>query len=199
VHDAVVPQTSPARVVVLHGYQASPDAHWFAWLADDLRPDGVDVAIPALPEPQAPDPAAWLGAARAAIGVPDERTVVVGHSLGCVTALHALSATPGDWRLGGLVFASGFVAPPSAVPEVAAFTATAPDHDRLVAATAARHVVGSDDDAVVEPALTRALAERLAATFDLVPGGGHLLGREGFTTLPVVRDRVRAALGLDPR
>ncbi len=45
----------------------------------------------------------------------------------------------------------------------------------------------------------RALAERLSATFDLVPGGGHLLAREGFTTLPVVRDRVRAALGLEAR
>lgn len=194
-----MPQPRPARVVVLHGYQASPDAHWFGWLADDLRSDGVDVAVPALPQPQAPDRAAWVAAARAAVGVPDERTVVVGHSLGCVTALHALSATPGDWRLGGLVLASGFDATPSAVPEVAAFTADEPDHDRVVAATAARHVVGSDDDAVVEPALTRALAQRLAATFDLVPGGGHLLGREGFTTLPVVRDRVRAALALAPR
>nr|WP_195969191.1 alpha/beta hydrolase [Cellulomonas hominis] len=192
-------QTSPARVVVLHGYQASPDAHWFTWLADDLRPDGVDVTVPALPDPDAPVPAAWLAAARAAIGVPDERTVVVGHSLGCVTALHALSATPGEWRLGGLVLASGFDATPSVVPEVAAFTAAPPDHDRVAAATAARHVVGSDDDVVVEPALTRALAERLSATFDLVPGGGHLLARDGFTTLPVVRDRVRAALGLPPR
>lgn len=194
-----MPQTSPARVVVLHGYQASPDAHWFTWLAEDLRPDGVEVTVPALPDPHAPHPAAWVAAARAAVGEPDERTVVVGHSLGCVTALHALSATPGGWRLGGLVLASGFDATPSVVPEVAAFTATPPDHDRVVAATAARHVVGSDDDAVVEPALTRALAERLSATFDLVPGGGHLLARDGFTTLPVVRDRVRAALGLPPR
>lgn len=198
-HHAVVPQTSPARVVVLHGYQASPDAHWFTWLAEDLRPDGVEVTVPALPDPHAPHPAAWVAAARAAVGEPDERTVVVGHSLGCVTALHALSATPGGWRLGGLVLASGFDATPSVVPEVAAFTATPPDHDRVVAATAARHVVGSDDDAVVEPALTRALAERLSATFDVVPGGGHLLARDGFTTLPVVRDRVRAALGLPPR
>lgn len=190
--------TTP-RVVVLHGYQAAPDAHWFGWLAADLARDGVGVHVPALPDPHAPDPAAWVAAARAAIGTPDESAVVVGHSLGCVTALHALSATPGAWRLGGLVLASGFDTPPPAVPEVAAFVDTLPDHARLVAATPARHVIGSDDDAVVDPALTRALAERLDATYDVVPGGGHLLAREGFTTLPVLRDRVRAALGLAPR
>jgi predicted alpha/beta hydrolase family esterase len=192
-----VPTSSPAaRVVVLHGYQASPDAHWFGWLAGDLRPEGVDVAIPQLPDPHDPDPVAWLGAARDALGTPDERTVVVGHSLGCVTALHALATVPGSWRLAGLVLVAGFDVPQPAVPEVDAFTATAPDVARVAAATAHRHVVGSDDDAVVAPADTRALAERLRATFDLVPGGGHLRALDGFTTLPVVRDRVRAALGL---
>lgn len=189
----------PRRVVVLHGYQASPGAHWFGWLADDLRADGVEVTVPALPDPQHPDPDAWVATARAAIGTPDPGTVVVGHSLGCVTALHALAATPGAWRLGGLVLASGFDVPQVAVPEVDAFTASAPPPARIAAATTHRHVVGSDDDAIVDPAHTRALADRLGATFDLVPGGGHLLGREGFTTLPVVRDRVRAALDLPPR
>lgn len=189
----------PRRVVVLHGYQASPDAHWFGWLADDLRVDGVQVAVPALPDPQRPDLDAWVAAARAVIGAADPGTVVVGHSLGCVTALHALGAIPGAWQLGGLVLASGFDVPQVAVPEVDAFTATVPPLGRIVAGTTHRHVVGSDDDTVVDPAHTRALAGRLGATFDLVPGGGHLLGREGFTTLPVVRDRVRAALGLAPR
>jgi predicted alpha/beta hydrolase family esterase len=191
--------TSPvtgSRVVVLHGYQASPDAHWFAWLTADLAAEGVPVHVPALPTPQDPVLGDWVAAARDAIGTPDERTVVVGHSLGCITALHALSATPGDWRLGGLVLASGFDTGPAAVPEVAEFTATPPDHDRVLAATAHRHVIGSDDDPVVEPALTRALARRRGATYDVVPGGGHLLGKDGFTTLPVLRDRVRAALGL---
>jgi predicted alpha/beta hydrolase family esterase len=194
-----MPTSSPAaRVVVLHGYQASPDDHWFGWLAQDLRRDGVDVAIPPLPDPHDPDPDVWLGAARDVIGTPDDRTVVVGHSLGCVTALHALAAAPGSWRLGGLVLVAGFDVPQPAVPEVDAFTATAPDLARVSAATAHRHVVGSDDDTIVAPADTRALAERLGATFDLVPGGGHLLALDGFTTLPVVRDRVRAALGLPP-
>lgn len=189
----------PRRVVVLHGYQASPGAHWFGWLADDLRADGVEVTVPALPDPQHPDLDAWVAIARAAIGTPDPGTVVVGHSLGCVTVLHALAATSESWRLGGLVLASGFDVPQVAVPEVDAFTSSAPPLVRIAAATTHRHVVGSDDDAVVDPAHTRALADRLGATFDLVPGGGHLLGREGFTTLPVVRDRVRAALGLPPR
>jgi predicted alpha/beta hydrolase family esterase len=197
---AVVPAPAdPARVVVLHGYRSAPSAHWFGWLAADLRADGVRVAVPALPDPPRPDVGAWVAAARAAIGTPDARTVVVGHSLGCVTALHALAGTPGAWRLGGLVLVAGFDRPQPAVPEVDAFTADAPDLARVAGATAHRHVIGSDDDAEVDPEHTRALAAGLGATFDLVPGGGHLMASEGFTTLPVVRDRVRAALALPPR
>lgn len=196
---AVPLHENTVRVVILHGYQGGPDAHWFGWLADDLRADGVQVVVPALPDPFDPDVATWTAAAAAAIDTPDERTVIVGHSLGCVTALHALAATPGGWRLGGLVLAAGFADPQPAVPEVDGFTTPAPDLDRVAAAALRRHVVGSDDDAVVDPASTRALAERLGATFDVVPRGGHLLGADGFTTLPVVRDRVRAALGLQAR
>ena len=192
-----MPSSRP-RVVVLHGYQASPAAHWFGWLADDLRPAGVEVAIPELPDAHDPEPHAWAAAAGAVIGTPDERTVVVGHSLGCVTALHVLASAPGDWRLGGLVLVAGFDVPQPAVPEVDAFTATAPDVARVAAVTVHRHVVGADDDTTVAPADTRALAERLGATFDVVPGGGHLRAQDGFDTLPVVRDRVRAALGLPP-
>lgn len=196
----LVPHPTPtARVVVLHGYQAAPTKHWFGWLATDLAADGVRVDVPALPDPDRPDLGTWTTAAHRAIGTPDAGTVVVGHSLGCVTALHALAATPGAWRLGGLVLAAGFLTPQATVPAVDAFTRAVPDLARVAGATARRHVVGSDDDPVVDPADTRALADRLGATFDVVPGGGHLMGHEGVTTLPVVRDRVRAALGLPAR
>jgi len=41
------------------------------------------------------------------LGVPDENTVLVGHSLGCVTCLHTLAAKEGDWKLAGLILVAG--------------------------------------------------------------------------------------------
>ncbi len=185
---------SSPRVVVLHGYQASPRDHWFGWLDAELAADGIRVEVPELPVSHAPDPQRWVAAARAAIGVPDAATVVVGHSLGCVTALHALSGVAAPWALGGLVLVAGFDRPLPDLPELDAFSATRPDHPGIAAATAHRHVLASQDDAVVPVRFSRDLAVALDATLTTVPHAGHFLGIDGHTELPAVAALVRESL-----
>ncbi|MCM0619419.1 RBBP9/YdeN family alpha/beta hydrolase [Nocardioides bruguierae] len=178
----MTPRSPIERVVVLHGYGATPDDHWFRSLARSLAP--VEVQVPALPSPDAPDVEAWVAAAGAALGSPDEHTAVVGHSLGCVTALHALDRVPGEWRLGGLVLVAGFTAPLPLLPELDAFTAGAPDVARTAARTVRRHVLLAPDDPLVPAALSRDLATGLEAHVHEVPGAGHFLASDGVTDLP---------------
>lgn len=187
-----------ARVVVLHGYGASPRSHWFPWLARTLARDGVEVGVPAFPGPDAPVFEPWIEMATAAIGLPDASTVVVGHSLGCPTALHALDrlAADGDWELGSLVLVSGFDGPLAAVPEVASFTAAVPDYARLLPRLRRRVVIASDDDTIVPPAASADLAGKLDAELITMPGAGHFLGSGGFTELPLVAAQVRQALAV---
>ncbi|WP_448058654.1 RBBP9/YdeN family alpha/beta hydrolase [Cellulomonas hominis] len=185
---------SSPRVVVLHGYQASPQDHWFGWLGAELAADGVRVDVPELPVSHAPDPQRWVATARTAIGRPDAATVIVAHSLGCVTALHALSGVEEPWTLGGLVLVAGFDRPLPDLPELDAFCAPRPDLPRIVAATAHRHVLASADDAVVPVRFSRDLAAALAATLTTVPDAGHFLGVDGHTELPAVATLVRGSL-----
>lgn len=185
------------RLVILHGYTASPDSHWFEWLREECSADGTEVRIPALPESDSPSPRRWFDTARSAIGALDPGTAVVGHSLGCITALHAIDeigARQPGWRLGALVLVSGFAEPVPGLPELDAFVETVPDLGALAGRIASRTVIRSDDDRVVPPPLTSRLAASLDATEVVVAGAGHFLAREGSTELPEAARALRGRL-----
>ena len=186
---------SSARVVLVHGFNAEPASHWFPWLVETLGAEGVEVSVPALPTPDAPVPEEWIEAAVAAIGVPDERTVVIGHSIGCYTALRALDRIPGDWRLGGLVLVGGFARPlESTNPALIPFFGQTPDYRGIVERTGFRTVLYSDSDAIIPAELSIELADLLDASAEEVPGAGHFTSASGVTSSPQVAAAVRSAL-----
>ena len=179
------------RVIVLHGYLSRPDDNWFGWLKDELEARGIAVTVPVLPRSDAPDLEHWVATAVSAIGVPDSRTGIVGHSLGVVTALHALDRIAGEWRLGSLIAVSGFIEPSPELPELAAFTATRPDLERTAARTGTRVAVLSDNDYLVPPSLSRDLGAAFDAEIVTVPNSGHFIVADGVTTLPLVAELLR--------
>lgn len=184
--------TTHERAVIFHGYGAAPADHWFGWLASQLEADGIQATIPALPNPLDPRPEPWEDSVRAALGVPDEHTIVVAHSLGCLSVLRYLRVLPGAWQLGTLVFVSGFTDRLPALPELDAFigegcdvTGLSEHIDRIV-------VIRSDNDSLVPPALTDRLAEQLGTSARVLTGAGHFLAAEGITELPIARDAIGA-------
>ena len=101
-------ETAVRRVVVVHGYGAKVDSHWFPWLGGELQGRGIDVEIVDLPAQEVPVRAGWDDAVAAAVGPVDAGLWLVGHSLGAITALRNLAAQPGEWVLGGVVLVAGF-------------------------------------------------------------------------------------------
>ena len=174
---------------------ADPDQHWFQWLKDELTGQQIEVSVPALPEPAAPDLDAWVIAASAAIGDLNDDLVIVGHSAGCITAVKVLESRGVDETIGGLVMVSGFDQGLPTLPELAGFTRTAPDYARLNRRVRVRSVISSDNDEIVAPEATEMFARNLDARLTVVPGGGHFLGADGFVTLPAAAEEVRRALG----
>lgn len=172
------------RIVVAHGYRADPSRHWFPWLVEHYGSDTVSVI--GLPNPEEPDLETWVHAASAAIGEVDEQTVLVGHSLGCVTLLHVLNRKAEPWRLGGLVLVAGFVDALPNLPALDPFTEEPLDLHRIRRDVAVRHVLRSDDDDVVAAPLTERLAELLDAPTTLVPGAGHFVDRQGVREVPAL-------------
>ena len=100
-------QRNPWRVFIIHGFDASPEEHWFPWLESQLQERGIQAIRLRMPESSHPDFDRWQATMREAIGQPDEHTILVAHSLGTISVLHFASQS-GTKRLGGIVLVSGF-------------------------------------------------------------------------------------------
>ena len=179
-------QRNPWRVFIIHGFDASPEEHWFPWLEAQLRERGIQAIRLRMPESSHPDFDRWQATMREAIGQPDEHTILVAHSLGTISVLHFASQS-GAKRLGGIVLVSGFA---GRIPGLSTLDGYA-DRAKIEAATiramspVLHHVISTNDYAV-PPAVSEQLAQRLGGTVHQVPDAGHFLDREGFTELPVV-------------
>ncbi len=183
-----------SRAFVFHGYGATPTDHWFGWLANEFEAAAIHTRVPTLPHPLEPDAKLWEETVGAAVGVPDERTAIVAHSLGCLAVLRYLASLQGPWRLGMLVLVSGFVDRLPVLPELDQFiqegceVSDIAEHiDRIV-------VVRSDNDPLVPPAFTDRLAGLLGISARVVADAGHFLADDGVTTLPHARDAVLSHL-----
>ncbi len=80
------------RILLVHGYKASPTTGFFPWLERELRARGFDVLVPVLPNPEEPDRDAWTEALVDVAAPLTEQTIIVGHSLGGAAALRMLEA-----------------------------------------------------------------------------------------------------------
>jgi uncharacterized protein len=80
----------PTRAFIIHGYQSNPGEAWLPWLRAELEKRGCIVALPAMPTPDWPVISEWIAFIAELVGEPDNRTVMVGHSLGCQAVIRYL-------------------------------------------------------------------------------------------------------------
>lgn len=184
---------------IIHGYGATPDAHWFRWLGEQAHAHGAKVHMPALPQPEAPAFADWQQALADSIGMPDERDIFVAHSLGTISLLHYLNAAR-PARIGGLVLVSGFAGRLPGLSAIDGYSVDAYvdqariDIDRIRAMTPHITSIISSNDPVVAPQRSRQLAHALRSRIVQVDDGGHFLDREGFGELQPAWQAVKALL-----
>ncbi|MGY3870405.1 RBBP9/YdeN family alpha/beta hydrolase [Aeromonas crassostreae] len=186
---------SPIKAFIIHGYTASPQANWFPWLAARLEEQGIQTRVLAMPDPHTPDPAAWDAHLAASIGEADGHTLLVGHSLSCISALRYLHQHPPLNNLGGLLLVSGFDEPLDTLPELTPFVAQPLPLAHIRARLPRCALIASTDDAIVPPPSSHALAQRLQAPLHQIAQGGHFLDREGFTELPLAYELLMQMAG----
>jgi uncharacterized protein len=139
-----------------------------------------EVAVPAMPEPERPDPKAWVPAVARWLGEePNElaRTVLVGHSVGCQAVMRALATLDAGQSVeGALLVAPWFWLDEDDQDETSALWEET-TLDERAARRAAGNVVAllSDDDPFTSDwkANAEAWEKRLGAQVIVEPGRGH--------------------------
>lgn len=177
-----------AKVYIIHGYTASIHANWFPWLKEQLVARGAFVEVIELPHPNQPIATAWLKQVHERIGTPDQQTYIVGHSLGCITALLYMQQQLelASVSLGGALLVSGFDEWLYTLPELVDFVQIPVQFEPLIHAIQQRIVVAAADDEIVPVIFSRRLAEHMQAELYELEHGGHFLDRDGFTEFPLV-------------
>jgi predicted alpha/beta hydrolase family esterase len=170
--------------LVLHGWQNHrPEGHWHRWLVGELRARGELAIYPQLPDPDLPDLDTWLGIVEQEFALlpPGER-VVVAHSLGVSTWVHAVD------RFGLAADRTLLVAPPgpSALQEHAAMNAWAPMPDDVDGRDWL--LVCSDQDPYCVEGTAAWFAGAYGCAVHEIAGAGHLAMDDGYGPWPWALD-----------
>ncbi len=96
------------RAYLIHGWEGNPNNSWFPWLKQSLEEHGFEVHALAMPDPTNPDPVSWPQTLLDEIKNPDEKTCLVGHSIGCQTILRYIEKLPAGTRVGKVILVAPF-------------------------------------------------------------------------------------------
>lgn len=181
------------RVIVVHCWDGNPEYCWYPWLKQELEKEGVNVVIPAMPETGLPKQSLWVPLLAEIVGKPDQETILVGHSIGCVTIMRYLETLGETEKIGGAVFVAGFTTD-LGFEEIHNFFETPIDFAEIRTHLPQLVAIHSDDDPYVDVKYADVLSEELGAQKVVLQGKRHFSGsvdgEESCTILPEVRERV---------
>ncbi|HUW22228.1 MAG TPA: alpha/beta fold hydrolase [Candidatus Bathyarchaeia archaeon] len=170
-------------ILILHGIGGYAGIHWQQWLYDRLIEKGYQVIMPGLPNPDHPDRTKWTKVVRKVIkGVDLKDLVIIGHSLGVVTALDVIEEL--NCPVKALISVSGFSQDYGAELNSYFLKEKEIDFDQINRNLKKAFVSYGDNDPYVPQEILKSLADRLGVKPQVFASGGHLNTDTGYTTFP---------------
>ncbi len=168
---------------MLHGIESRPGANWQAWLAHQLQAQHNQVDLLELSNPDKPQRADWLAELqRSAHTIDPNELVLVGHSLGVVTALDYLESI--DMPIHALVSVSGFASDYQNELNSYFLREKSIDFVKVKANVRNAYVFFGDDDPYVTQSALHEVALGLGVEPHVIEKGKHLNANAGYTKFP---------------
>ena len=186
------------RVFVVHGWDGTPEDGWFPWLKRELETRGFEVFIPQLPDAGSPRIHKWVPALAKVVGIPDEQSYFVGHSMGCQTIARYLESLPEGVKIGGVVFVAGFFKrlmgledDPDVQETDKHWLGTPINLEKVKSHLPKSAAIFSDDDPWVPVDNQDDFKDILGSEIIIEHGKGHFTGdRDKTTKLPIVLEKI---------
>ncbi len=177
------------HVVLIHGWEGSPDNAWFPWLKAELEARGFLVSIPAMPHPESPTIEDWVSTLRDTAPNPDQNTYFIGHSIGCQTILRYVETL--QKPIGGIICVAGFFRllhlNAQEEKEIAKpWLETPIDFEKIKQNTPSIIAIFSDNDPDVDIGDKKLFEQHLNAKTIVEHNKGHFSDDAGVTELPSV-------------
>ena len=74
------------KAYLIHGWEGYPENCWFPWLKKQLEEKNYKVEVPEMPDTDHPKIESWVNKLKEIV-IPDEETILIGHSIGCQAIL----------------------------------------------------------------------------------------------------------------
>ncbi|MFA5933805.1 MAG: alpha/beta hydrolase [Candidatus Paceibacterota bacterium] len=178
------------RVIIIHGFHASPTGGWRPWLVQELQNKGIEAEALSMPSPDDPIFEEWLETIQKAVGEKYEDVCLVGHSLGVPAVLRFLEQVPEGKKIAGAVLVSGLYKPlrvedtEGDIRKIDHFVDHPFDFEKIKSSCEKFVVIHGDNDDRVPFEHAEFLSGVLECKLIPIPNGGHLNGKSGCRELP---------------
>jgi len=177
----------PSRIIVIHGTYGNPNENWIPWLSEELKSRGHTMITPQFPTPSDQSLASWKRAFWRDSGLIDEKTILVGHSIGAAfilnTAMTLFKPMRGAFLIAPFVSALGN---PEFDPLNASFLSMGFDWSLINKTIGKVKVYHSDNDPYVPINYAKEVTVNLGIQATLVPGAGHFNEASGYTKFDIL-------------
>lgn len=179
------------RIFIIHGWEGTPNSNWFPWLKKELEKRGIEVHVPQLPDSMNPKFDSWISYVKEYVENPDRNTILVGHSLGCITILRFLENLNTKVKAVVLVAGLGYDLDYKGYKgEVKSFFEKPIDWEKIKNNCQNFIVINSKDDPYVNFDNSKLFKDKLNAEIIVHDNMKHYNEGAGFRELPQVLDLI---------
>ena len=176
------------RIIIVHGWDGGSDRDWMPWTIAEFQKLGYEVICPDLPHTENPTIEDWVPFISKIVGIPDENTYFIGHSIGCQTIMRYLENI--DSNVGGAIFVAGWfdlenLEGPDAEAIAKPWLDTPIDTDKIRKNLGFTITILGDNDQWVPYEKTKNKFRKLLGSEVItMPNGGHITSDDGFGPFP---------------
>lgn len=170
------------NVFIVPGFKASPDSHWFRWLAQQVQQRDVDCNVIQWSNAFAADFEVWQSDLNRQIKGLSPDTIIIAHDLGCLSVLHYLSEQLIGRKIKAIILVAGFHEKVVSLPEFNGFIQKSKLEDGVLRThIQQRYVLFSSHDAIIPAPQSIHFGQRLNAQMIEIKQAGHFTQADGFT------------------